>query len=195
MGHDDVVQLLVGWGAWAKTDTGGPRIRTRAGSVEGRFFAEAGDIYVVDRRPHRAIITDELALQVDLAVGSVDYQYTMILLYVFVRGMTPAAAGGRLKVDAAVRAVSDRLTGWPDQARRGDHPQGGGDGTGDVRQSLGPPALRSHHTAFHRRAWPTPRDHATRHRQGESDSTQTGERQPPRRRAVPRRNAQQLYGR
>jgi hypothetical protein len=38
------------------------------------------------------------------------------------------------------------------------------------------------------------RDHATRNCQCANDSTQAGERQPPRRRAVPRRNAQQLDG-
>ena len=50
MEHDDVVRLLAAWGTWARTDTGRPRVRSRAGSAEGRFVAEAGDIYVADYR-------------------------------------------------------------------------------------------------------------------------------------------------
>jgi hypothetical protein len=64
MEHDDVVQLLAAWGAWAEADTGGPRVCTRAGSAEGEYFAEADDIHVVDRRPRRAMMTDELAMRV-----------------------------------------------------------------------------------------------------------------------------------
>jgi hypothetical protein len=137
--QDNVVQLLAAWGAWARTDTGGPHIQTRAGCAEDRFVAEAGDVYIVDRRPHRAIITDELALQVDRAVGSVDYQYTVILFDVFVHGVMPVAAGVQLVFDAAFRAITDRLTGLPDRAKRGDHPRGGGNGTGDHSRRLGAP--------------------------------------------------------
>jgi hypothetical protein len=75
-----------GVGRRARTGTGGPHVRTRADSAEGRSVAEAGDIYVVDRRPRRAMITDELSMRVDRAVGSVDYLYKRILLDVFVHG-------------------------------------------------------------------------------------------------------------
>jgi hypothetical protein len=92
-------------------DIGGSRFQTRADSAEGRSVAEAGDIYVVDRRPRRAMITDELSMRVDRAVGSVDYLYKRIVLDIFVRRVTPFAAGGRLRLDAAVHAIADRLAG------------------------------------------------------------------------------------
>jgi hypothetical protein len=84
MEHDDVVQLLAAWGAWARTDTGGPRVQTRAGSAEGSFVAAAGDIYAAYHRPRRAMITDEPSMQVDRAVGSVGDRHAEILLAVFV---------------------------------------------------------------------------------------------------------------
>lgn len=90
-------------GAWARTDIGGPRVRTRARSAEGRFVAGAGDIYVVDRKPHRVMITDELALPVDRAVGRVDYRYKSVLLEVFVRGVPPVAARSPFRLDVIVR--------------------------------------------------------------------------------------------
>lgn len=139
MERADVERLLAGWGQWARDDVGGPRVRIRAGSAEGSFVAAAGDIYVVDRRPRQAMITDELALQVDLAVGSADYQFTMILLDVFVRGATPVAAGGQLRLDAAVRVVADGLAGLPDRARRRDPPPVGGVGAGAHLRRLGAP--------------------------------------------------------
>lgn len=75
------------------------------GSAEGECVAEAGDIYVVDCRLHRAMITDELALPVDRAVGSVGDRPTRIPLDVFLRAVAPVAAGGMVAVDASVRVV------------------------------------------------------------------------------------------
>jgi hypothetical protein len=45
--------------------------------------ADAGDIYVVDRRPRRAMITNELSMQADMPVGSPGARHTRILLDVF----------------------------------------------------------------------------------------------------------------
>jgi hypothetical protein len=141
MVHDDVVQLPAAWGAWARTDTDGPRVQARAGSAEVRFVAEAGDIYIRDIRPRRAMTTDELAVQVDRTAGNVGTRHTRLPLDVFVREVTPVAANGRLRLDAAVRAVADVLAGLPDRARRGDHPQGGGNSTGDHLRPVGAPQV------------------------------------------------------
>jgi hypothetical protein len=49
------------------------------------------------------MITDELALPVDRAVGRVDYRYKSVLLEVFVRGVPPVAARSPFRLDVIVR--------------------------------------------------------------------------------------------
>jgi hypothetical protein len=71
--------------------------------------------------PRPVIISDELAMQVDRIVGGVGDRHTTILLRVYVDGLSSAAVGGQLRVDAAVRAVGDRLQDRLDRTRRGDH--------------------------------------------------------------------------
>jgi hypothetical protein len=124
MEQSDVEQLLAAWGAWARDDAGGPRVLNRAGSAEGGYIPKAGELFAADVRPRPMIISDELAMMVDRTVGGVGDRHTEILLRVFVDGLSSAAVGGQLVVDAAVRQVTDRLNGSPERRRRGDHGRG-----------------------------------------------------------------------
>ncbi len=113
MDRDEVELLLQGWGTWARDDRP-PGWSPRCGSMEGHFSSPGeGD-------PRPIEIPEPVAEMVDAAVARVPLHAQDVLLAHYVRGLSATALGGQLVVDAAVRAVGDRLRSWPDRIWQGD---------------------------------------------------------------------------
>jgi hypothetical protein len=119
MHRSDTISMLEAWAAWARHDD--PRLwyRAEAGSAEGRYLAEAGDVLEDDRRPQEVTIADDEARHVERAVLAAGRRHAALLTLIFVHRLPPAIAirklrlpaDPRLVLDSAVRAVADRLQG------------------------------------------------------------------------------------
>jgi hypothetical protein len=82
--------------------------------MEGHFSSPGeGD-------PRPIEIPEPVAEMVDAAVARVPLDAQDLLIAHFVRGRSATALGGQLVIDAAARAVGDRLQGWSDRHRRAD---------------------------------------------------------------------------
>lgn len=113
MDCDERELLLAGWGIWARDDPP-PGWSPRVGSAEGAYLSPG------EGEPRPIEIPEPVTEMVDAAVARVRLDAQDVLLAHYVKGFSAPALGGQLVVDAAVRAVADRLGRWPDLRWRGE---------------------------------------------------------------------------
>lgn len=107
MDRDTAQLLLQQWGDWSRDDDPDLWFRPAAGSVEGRYLAEAGDVMVEDRAPRRDTINDDQAKRIDGAVMSCGRTYALLLVMLFVRRINAELACRRLCLPGDPRLLSD----------------------------------------------------------------------------------------